>query len=159
MSTGTEAGLRRRRVRLTPVRPVPVEFAGERSGEGPFTLGQLNIYRWLSRTPDHPYALLCVELPVPAMASVGDVAGAVAALVARHETLRTTFVPGERPCQRVAASGVLVLEACSLGEGEWGPAAGPRWPGRWSGGCGIRQIRGGARCGWRWPSLRLTATG
>ena len=59
------------------------------------------------------------------MASVGDVAGAVAALIARHETLRTTYVPGERPRQRVAGSGVFVLEACSLGEGEWGPADRP----------------------------------
>ena len=94
MSTGTEAG-RRRRVRLTPVRPIPVEFAGERAGEGPLTLGQLDVYTWLSSIPDHPHAILRVELPVPAMASVGDVAGAVAALIARHETLRTTFVPGE----------------------------------------------------------------
>ena len=59
------------------------------------------------------------------MASVGDVAGAVAALIARHETLRTTFVPGERPRQRVAGSGVFVVEACSLGAGEWGPADRP----------------------------------
>ena len=110
---------------LTPVRSIPVEFTGERAGEGPFTLGQLNIYMWLSRSPDHPYALLCVELPVPAVASVGEVAGAVAALVARHETLRTTFVPGERPRQRVAASGVQLLEVCSLGEGEWGPGDRP----------------------------------
>ena len=124
MSTGTEAG-RRRRVRLTPVRPIPVEFAGERAGEGPLTLGQLDVYTWTSSIPDHPHGVLRVELPVPAMASVGEVAGAVAALIARHETLRTTFVPGERPRQRVAASGVLVLEACSLGAGEWGPADRP----------------------------------
>ena len=124
MSTGTEAG-RRRRVRLTPVRPILVEFAGERAGEGPLTLGQLDVYTWTSSIPDHPHGVLRVELPVPAMASVGDVAGAVAALIARHETLRTTFVPGERPRQRVAGSGVLVLEACSLGEGKWGPADRP----------------------------------
>jgi hypothetical protein len=116
MSTGTEAG-RRRRVRLTPVPSIPVEFTGERAGEGPLTLGQLDVYTWTSATPDHPYATLCVELPVPATASVGDVAGAVAALIARHETLRTIYVPGERPRQRVAGSGVLLLEACSLGEG------------------------------------------
>ena len=122
MSTGTEAAPRRRRVRLTPVRPIPVEFAGERSGEGPLTLGQLDVYTWLSSAPGHPYAILRVELPVPATASAGDVAGAVAALIARHETLRTTFVPGERPRQRVAGSGVFLLEACSLGAGEWGPA-------------------------------------
>jgi len=121
MSTGTEAG-RRRRVRLTPAPSIPVEFAGERSGEGPLTLGQLDVYTWLSSIPGHPHGVLRVELPVPATASAGDVAGAVAALIARHETLRTTFVPGERPRQRVAGSGVFLLEACSLGAGEWGPA-------------------------------------
>ena len=124
MSTGTEAG-RRRRVRLTPAPSIPVEFAGERSGEGPLTLGQLDVYTWLSSIPGHPHGVLRVELPVPATASAGDVAGAVAALIARHETLRTTFVPGERPRQRVVGSGVFTLEACSLGAGEWGPADRP----------------------------------
>ncbi len=122
MSTGTEAGQRRRRrVGLTPMRSIPVEFTGERAGEGPLTLGQLNIYMWLSTMPDHFYALLCAELPVPAMVLVNDVAEAAAALIARHESLRTTFVPGEQPRQRVAAAGVQMLEVCSLGEGQWGP--------------------------------------
>src|SRR5579871_533914 len=125
MSTGTEAGRRRRRVRLTPVPAIPVEFTGERGGEGPLTLGQLDVYTWTSLIPGHPHATLRFELPVPAMASVGEVAGAVAALVARHETLRTTFVPGERPRQRVAGSGVLMLEVCSVGAGEWGAADRP----------------------------------
>jgi hypothetical protein len=120
MTTGTEA-VRRRRVRLTRVPSIPVEFTGERGGEGPLTLGQLDVYAWTSLTPGHPYAFLCVELPLPAAASVADVAGALAALIARHEALRTTYVPGEQPRQRVASSGVLLLEACSLGEGEWGP--------------------------------------
>jgi hypothetical protein len=66
MSSGTGTGQRRRRrVRLTPVRSIPVGFAGERVGEGPLTLGQLNNYSWLSQAPDHFYAILCVELPVP----------------------------------------------------------------------------------------------
>ncbi|HEY6789112.1 MAG TPA: hypothetical protein VI365_17550, partial [Trebonia sp.] len=122
MSTETEAGQRRRRrVRLTPVRPIPVEFTGERAGEGPLTLGRLDCYMWLSRMPDHFYAILCVEFPVPAMVSVDDVAAAVAVLIARHESLRTTYVPGEQPRQRVAAAGVQLLEICSLGEGQWGP--------------------------------------
>ena len=122
MSAGTEAGQRRRRrVRLTPMPPVPVEFAGERAGEGPLTLGQLNIYAWVSEAPDDLYAILCVELPVPAVVSVDDVAEATAVLIARHESLRTTYVPGEQPRQRVAAAGVQLLEVCSLGEGQWGP--------------------------------------
>src|SRR5580692_12265082 len=122
MSIGTETGQRRRRrLRLTPVRSIPVEFAGERAGEGPLTLGQLDVYAWVSRTPDHFYAILCVELPVPAVASVGDVAAAAAALIGRHEGLRTTYVPGENPRQQVEAAGVQLVEVCSLGEGPWGP--------------------------------------
>jgi hypothetical protein len=119
--TTTNMAPGRRRVRLTPVRSVPVEFTGERAGEGPLTLSQLNIYMWLSRVPDHFYAILCVELPVPAVVSVDDVAGAVAVLIGRHESLRTSYVPGEQPRQRVTASGVQPLEVCSLGEGQWGP--------------------------------------
>src|ERR1700686_3497060 len=103
MSTGTETGQRRRRLRLTPVRSIPVEFTGERAGEGPLTLGQLNVYNWLSPTPDQLYAILGVELPVPEVVSAGEVAGAAAVLIARHESLRTTYVPGEPPRQRVAA--------------------------------------------------------
>jgi len=122
MSTGTEIGQRRRRrVRLTPVRPIPVEFAGERAGEGPLTLGQLDMYNWLSQAPDDFYAILRAELPVPDVVSVEDVAEAAGLLIARYESLRTTFVPGERPRQRIAAAGVQLLEVCSLGEGEWGP--------------------------------------
>jgi hypothetical protein len=122
MSIGTETGQRRRRrLRLTPMRSIPVEFAGERAGEGPLTLGQLSVYAWVSGTPDDVYAFPCVELPVPAVVSVEDVAEAVAVLIARYESLRTTYVPGEQPRQRVAAAGVQLLEVCSLGEGQWGP--------------------------------------
>ena len=121
MSAGTETSQRRRRLRLTPMPSIPVEFAGERAGEGPLTLGQLDLYDWLIQNPDHLYVILCVELPVPAVVSADDVAEATAALIARHESLRTTYVPGEPPRQRVAAAGVQLLEVCSLGEGQWGP--------------------------------------
>jgi hypothetical protein len=122
MSTGTQTGQRRRRrLQLTPVRPIPVEFTGQRAGEGPLTLGQLNFHEWLSRTPGQAHAFLCAELPVPAGVSVNDVAEATGVLIARYESLRTTYVPGERPRQRVAAAGVQLLEVYSLGEGQWGP--------------------------------------
>jgi len=122
MSTGTETGQRRRRrVRLTPMGSIPVEFTGERAREGPLALGQLNVYKWLRQTPDHFYTILCAELPVPAAVSVDDVAEAVAVLIARHESLRTTYVPGEPPRQRVAAAGIQLVEVCSLGAGQWGP--------------------------------------
>jgi hypothetical protein len=121
MRTGTETGQHRRRLRLTPMRSIPVEFTGERAGEGPLTLGQLDLYNWLSQDPDPLYVILCVELPVLAVVSVDDVAEAVGVLIARHESLRTTCVPGEQPRQRVEAGGVQLLEVCSLGEGQWGP--------------------------------------
>src|ERR1700745_1155429 len=122
MSTGTEAGQRRRRrVRLTPMPPVPVEFTGKRAGEGPLTTGQLSHYNWLIRQPGHAHAMLRVELPVPAVVPVDDVAGAVAGLIAAHESRHTSHLPGEPPRQRVAAAGVQLLEVCSLGEGQWGP--------------------------------------
>jgi hypothetical protein len=121
MSIDTETGRhRRRRVRLTPLRSIPVEFTGERAGEGPLTLGQLNIYVWVSVDPDLPYAILRVELPVPGVMPVEEVAAAAAVLIGRHESLRTTYVPGDPPRQRVAAAGVQLLEVCSLGEGQWG---------------------------------------
>ena len=113
--------MERRRLRLTPVRPIPVEFTGERAGEGPLTLGQLDLYNWLSQNPDHLYVILCVELPVPEVVPLGDVAEAVAVLIARHESLRTTYLPGEQPRQRVAAAGGQLVEVCLLGEGPWGP--------------------------------------
>ena len=122
MSIGTEACQgRRRRVQLAPMPSIPVEFTGGRAGEGPLTLGQLDVYNWVSQTPDHTFARLSAELPVPTAVSVDDVAEAAAALIARHESLRTTYVHGGRPRQRVAASGVQLLEVCSLGEGSWGP--------------------------------------
>ncbi|HET9143117.1 condensation domain-containing protein [Actinophytocola sp.] len=119
MSTPT--GTRRRRTQLTPLRTVAVEFTGTRAAEGPLTLGQLNIQRWLIRTPDHYLAYVFGELEVPAGCSVDGVAGALAVLLGRHESLRTTYLHDEPPRQVVAGSGVLTLEVCSLGEGQWGP--------------------------------------
>jgi hypothetical protein len=102
MNTGTDTGRRRRRrLRLTPLRSIPVEFTGERAGQGPLTLGQLNFYEWLSRTPDQVHAFLCAQLPVPTVVSVDEVAEAVAVLVARHE-----FHPvPPQPDRRLPAAG------------------------------------------------------
>ncbi|WP_447002080.1 condensation domain-containing protein [Saccharothrix isguenensis] len=121
MSTSTDAGQRRRRMRLTPVDAVQVSSTGSRAAEGPVTLGQLNTMQWLEDDADHLAAVLRVELPVPAGRSVDDVAETAAVLVARHESLRTTYVRGEDPRQVVAATGAFTLHVCTLGEGQWGP--------------------------------------
>ncbi|WP_123747003.1 hypothetical protein [Saccharothrix texasensis] len=107
-------------MRLTTVRSEAVEFAGLAHREGSLTLGQLNIVRWLMRTPDHFHATLPVDVPVPRGVHVPDVTAAVAVLVARHEGLRTSYSGREDPRQTVAASGVVPVVVCSLGEGTWG---------------------------------------
>ncbi|MFL6122069.1 condensation domain-containing protein [Actinophytocola sp.] len=124
-SAPTRTDARRRRVRLTPLRSVPVGFTGRRAAEGPMTLGQLNILQWLSVAPKHVFATVSGELEVSDGMSVEDMAEIVAALLGRHEGLRTTYVDGARPRQVVPATGVLVLDVCSLGEGRWGAADRP----------------------------------
>ena len=90
MSIAAEVGQRRRRrVQLTPMPSIPVEFTGQRAGEGPLTLGQLDVYTWTSSAPDLTYATLYAELPVPTVVSVGTVAGAVTVLIARGRAGRT----------------------------------------------------------------------
>ena len=107
MSTGTETGQRRRPVPLTRIRSIPVEFAGERAGEGPLTLGQRDLYDWLSENPDHLYVILCVELPVPAVCSLGEGQWgpqdrpAVAEALVRW--LRESPHPGPRPVRMAVA--------------------------------------------------------
>jgi hypothetical protein len=122
VTTPTRTTDRRRRVQLTPLRSVPVAFAGHRAAAGPATLGQLNIMQWLSASPNHPLHTLWRELEVSGGMSVDDVAETVGVLLGRHEALRTNYVvDGEQLWQRVAASGVLMLEICTLGDGGWGP--------------------------------------
>jgi hypothetical protein len=121
-STATRRADRRRRVQLSPLPAVPVAFTGHRTAAGPLTLGQLNIMHWLVGSPNHPLHTLWGELEVADGMSVADVVETVGVLLARHEALRTHYVvDGGHPRQYVAGSGVLMLEVCTLGDGEWGP--------------------------------------
>jgi hypothetical protein len=45
---------------------------------------------------------------------VEDVTGSLALLIARHEVLRTSFVTGPPPCQRVSSAGTVMVDICSL---------------------------------------------
>lgn len=101
-------------MRLTAGEPVAVRFGGGRAVERPMTLGQLNILRWLDGAADHPYSSVDWRLDLPAGATVDDVAATLAVLIAEHEGLRTTYLPGDPPVQRVAAAGELVLEVYSV---------------------------------------------
>jgi hypothetical protein len=100
---------------LVPRPPVTVRFTGTRTAEGPLNLGQLNIHQWLSGQEEHFFAAVGGELDVPAETTVEAVTAALAALISRHEGLRTTYVDGEEPRQRVHAGGELVVDVYGLG--------------------------------------------
>jgi hypothetical protein len=96
------------------VSPVTVRFTGTRAAEGPLSLGQLNIHQWLSGQEEHFFAAVSGELDVPAGTRTDAVTAALAALVGRHEGLRTTYVGGDEPRQRVHAGGELVVDVYAL---------------------------------------------
>jgi len=80
---------------------------GERAAEGPLTLGQLNVFQWVSDTPDSVNTVLAVDLHIPQGTRLGDVVEVLDVLLARHEGLRTTYQGGVFPTQRVLGSGTL----------------------------------------------------
>jgi hypothetical protein len=105
---------RARPATLVPRPPVTVRFTGTRAAEGPLNLGQLNIHQWLSGQEEHFFAAVGGELAVPAGTTVDEVTAALAALVTRHEGLRTTYLDGEEPRQRVLAGGELVVDVYAV---------------------------------------------
>jgi hypothetical protein len=96
-------------VRLVPAGRRWVAFSGERGGEGPLTLGQRNTLPWIVNTTDYNRMTESV-LQLPAGASLDDIAAAFGVLMARHESLRTTYPAGGEPVQRVARSGELAID-------------------------------------------------
>jgi hypothetical protein len=91
-----------------------VEFAGTRAGEGPVTLGQGNVLEWIGAQKQERSDILCRFVPVPDTVTLADIGGTLAVLLARHESLRTTVIPGEQPKQVVARDGVLSAEVHDL---------------------------------------------
>ena len=107
------------RVRIVPAGRHYAKFSGPRGGEGPLTLGQLITLTWVHDTTQYNRMTESV-LPVPAGATLEDIAAAFGVLLARHESLRTTFPAGAQPgqrIQRVAQSGELAIDVYEV-EGE-----------------------------------------
>lgn len=92
---------------LVPMQSVVVRFGGARAVTGPMTLGQLNIYKWLSSFATPAYGMQVWHLPPRPGVSVTDFAEALSVLLTRHEGLRTFYLPDHR--QRVVNSGELLL--------------------------------------------------
>jgi hypothetical protein len=107
-------------VGLIPQAPLVVEFTGDRAAEGPMTLGQRNILQWLETTPDHRYGSLSWTLDVPPGTDLDAVAAAWRVLVTRHEGLRTRYLGGPDPRQRVRDRGELTIEVYAVGDEEPG---------------------------------------
>jgi hypothetical protein len=107
------------RVRIVPAGRHYAKFSGPRGGEGPLTLGQLITLSWVHDTTQYNRMTESV-LHVPAGATLEDIAAAFGVLLARHESLRTTFPacaqPGQR-VQRVVQSGELAIDVYEV-EGE-----------------------------------------
>jgi hypothetical protein len=105
---------------------ITVRFRGEGSGVGELTWGQMGIWRAAQRN-GRPLNL-AFPMPVPAGASVAEVAGMLRYMVSRHPALRTRlrFVNGpsgvRHPQQVVAGSGEVPLQVVDIGSGD-DPAA------------------------------------
>jgi hypothetical protein len=106
------------RIRLELTEPLRVPFAGRRGGDGPVTLGQASTLGWVTDTAFHT-RMTEWPLTVPPGTALDDIAAAMAILMVRHESLRTTFpaspgcpafAAGEPPVQRVARTGELVID-------------------------------------------------
>ncbi|MDW5329518.1 condensation domain-containing protein [Plantactinospora sp. KLBMP9567] len=96
---------------MFPVQHVPIRFSGLPTRAGPLTRGQANLLRvMLTGTP------VCLDavLPVPRGTEPADVSAAVRVLLARHESLRTTYRVGDVPSQVVAEAGELVMSVVEV---------------------------------------------
>ncbi len=104
-------------IKLTPRSSVPVHFSAETTRQGPLTIGQLNILKWINdfgSREGQPYPVVTCAVSLSGMAGVEDVTDSLVLLIARHEVLRTSFVTGPRPYQRVSSAGTVMVDICSL---------------------------------------------
>ncbi|MEV0622333.1 condensation domain-containing protein [Nonomuraea sp. NPDC050404] len=104
-------------IKLTPQSSVPVHFSGKATRQGPLTIGQLNILKWIddfNSREGQPYPTVTCAVSLDGTASVEDFTESIALLIARHEVLRTSFVTGPQPYQRVSSVGTLMVDIYSL---------------------------------------------
>lgn len=95
--------------RLIPAHQLQVTFSGDRGGEGPLTWGQSNTLQWSSDKEQY-YRMIEWVLQLPDGTTLDGIATAFSTLMARHESLRTTYPINPRRIQRVAQSGALTID-------------------------------------------------
>jgi hypothetical protein len=91
-----------------------VPFTGARAADGPLTFGQRNTLSWVAQEADEFSAVIHWVLVLPAGVTLADIAAAFAVLMSRHEALRTNYLTGQQPAQRVLACGELPIEVHRL---------------------------------------------
>lgn len=96
-------------IRLAPAGRLYVGFSGLRGADGPLTLGQGNTLQWVADIRLFTRMTDWV-LEMPEGTTLDDIAAAFSVLMARHESLRTTYPAQGQPIQRVARWGDLVVE-------------------------------------------------
>lgn len=101
---------------LTLVDRVQAKFSGERGGEGPLTLGQLNTLDWIGDNTRDYFGVSELVLTLPDETTIDDIAEAFGILLARHESLRTSFIIDGDPRQKVVQSGALPIDVYAIPE-------------------------------------------
>lgn len=100
-----------------------VKFHGERDDTAPLTLGQRNTWQWVANKDFGLYSTEQWVFDVPDGATPDDVAETFGVLIARHESLRTTYpVQAGEVVQRIVGSGELDIEVFDVGEQDPGLA-------------------------------------
>lgn len=114
---------------LVPDPAAAVPFAGGRTGDAPLTWGQRAIWHAIGRTaPNDHYFNIGRVLPLADRGAVVDLhrlTGALAALVVRHEALRTRIASGDggEPRQRLYSQGKLEVRVHDVPERAGAPGA------------------------------------
>lgn len=116
MDTLRGPAARTRPVVLAPAGHRTARFAGRRGGEGPLTTGQRNTLFWV-RDETAVARMVDWGLDLPPGVTLDDITAAFAVLLARHESLRTSYPdrPGG-PVQHVAQSGELTIDLYTVAE-------------------------------------------
>jgi hypothetical protein len=101
------------------VSQLTVGFAASRPPRsGPLAFGHANIVRAITLDDDPTRLTLAMVFDVPAGSDLQTVALNLAALVERHDALRTSYEPSTPPVQHVAAAGEFVLDVVAAEAGE-----------------------------------------
>lgn len=99
---------------LIALEPERVKFTGLSERRGSMTLGQLNIFEWITGAGIPVDARLDWVLDLPGKAHISDITETFAVMLARHEGLRTSYLATDPPVQQAAAEGELVIDAFTV---------------------------------------------